>query len=62
MVDNLCAITIVVRPLLNLSSDFWISRSVMLSKLDVASSKINIGGFLRTLLRYLFFAFVHQII
>ena len=42
--------TSVVRPTLSLSKDSWISASVTLSKDDVASSRIRIGGFLRNTL------------
>ena len=50
IVDNLWATTKFVLSLLNSSKDAWISLSVTLSKADVASSKIIIGGFLRNIL------------
>ena len=45
MVDNLCAITSVVLLLDNFFKDFSIDFSVLVSRAEVASSKINILGF-----------------
>ena len=49
-VDNLWTTTIVVRVLESSSKDSWISCSVILSKADVASSSIKIGGFFKKIL------------
>lgn len=50
MVDNLWATTIVVLPLDNFSKDFCIKYSVALSRAEVASSSISIGGFFKNTL------------
>ncbi len=49
IVVNLCAIVSVVLPFASLSSDLETKYSLSLSRADVASSKINILGFLRIL-------------
>mmetsp|Transcript_24720 Transcript_24720/g.79584 ORF Transcript_24720/g.79584 Transcript_24720/m.79584 type:complete len:149 (+) Transcript_24720:420-866(+) len=46
MVDNRCAITIVVRPCFTRASASWMPRSVMVSSELVASSSTSTGGFL----------------
>ena len=46
IVERRCAITNEVRPVMSLSIDFEISSSVLVSTLDVASSKMSIGEFL----------------
>jgi len=45
IVDNLCATITVVLPLQSSSNDCCIKSSVALSRADVASSNISIGGF-----------------
>ena len=47
IVESLCAITSVVRPFESSSKACWILISVAVSKADVASSRIRIGGFFR---------------
>src|SRR5918994_249443 len=44
MVDSLCAIASVVRPAMSTSSASRMMRSVSVSTLDVASSRIRIAG------------------
>ena len=47
IVDNRCAIVIVVRFFASSSRLFWIQRSLSLSRALVASSRIRIGGFFK---------------
>jgi hypothetical protein len=47
-VDSRWAMTMVVRPTLTRSSERWMAASVSLSTAEVASSRIRIGGSLRT--------------
>jgi len=47
IVESLWAIIKVVLPFESSSKDFWILISVVVSKAEVASSKIKIGGFFK---------------
>lgn len=47
IVDSRCAIAMLVLPCARVCSDAWISRSVCVSRAEVASSKSRIAGFFR---------------
>ena len=47
IVDNLCAITMLVRPFASSLKALWIKASLSVSRELVASSKTSIGGFFK---------------
>jgi hypothetical protein len=61
IVDNLCAITIVVLQFISLFNAFWISFSVLLSRAEVASSSTRILGFFKNNLAIEILCFSHQL-
>ena len=53
MLESRCAVVSVVRPFANSFKDFATAYSLSLSSAEVASSKINIGGFFKKTLAML---------